>query len=193
MDVERLREALDAGPAGVAALLNDHPSPVVRLLAERMARRSAEQEGQDSGGGEPAEPPTLPSEVEIEMPRESPSARELRLRRHLGRLERELERFSEFSEALADALGACPLCWGDDVECPRCAGAGRPGAAVPDKPLFLQFVVPAVRRMADARRARLGDRGAPPADGAIGVLDHEDTTPAPRSLTPLRPPERRDA
>ena len=48
---------------------------------------------------------------------------------------------------LAGALGACDLCFGDDLLCERCDGQGRPGAELPDPSLFNQFVSPALDRV----------------------------------------------
>jgi hypothetical protein len=58
----------------------------------------------------------------------------------------ELEELRERNEALAAALGACFACWGADLRCIHCGGAGRPGAAQPDRRLFSQLVAPAVAR-----------------------------------------------
>src|SRR5262249_639991 len=56
---------------------------------------------------------------------------------------------------LADALGACPRCWGEDVRCVRCRGRGRPGGRRPDRLLFTEIVEPAIQR-ATARPASAG-------------------------------------
>jgi len=48
---------------------------------------------------------------------------------------------------LASALGACPLCWGNDAECRACRGRGEPGYSVPDKKLFVKLVLPAIRML----------------------------------------------
>jgi hypothetical protein len=46
--------------------------------------------------------------------------------------------------ALAAALGACD-CWGQDLGCPVCEGAGSPGWLPPDRHLFAAYVYPAMR------------------------------------------------
>jgi Bacterial Ig-like domain (group 2) len=66
--------------------------------------------------------------------------------------------------ALAAALGACD-CWGQDVGCPVCEGAGSPGWLPPDRHLFAAYVYPAmraVRRADDASgtTARTNRNGA---------------------------------
>ncbi|QIS14224.1 hypothetical protein [Nocardia arthritidis] len=64
----------------------------------------------------------------------------------LERLYDEVEVLRRRNRALADALGACPRCWGDAADCPRCRGRGRPGGRFPDPTLFAEFIEPAVRR-----------------------------------------------
>ena len=68
----------------------------------------------------------------------------------------ELAALRQVNATLAAALGACPLCWGDD-ECDACEGGGRPGYVRPDPELFDELVVPAIARMRrTARPARPG-------------------------------------
>jgi len=69
----------------------------------------------------------------------------------LNQMYAELEVLRERNDLLADALGACPVCWGGDVRCPRCRGRGRPGGRLPDPEAFLALVAPAVRRHAAGR------------------------------------------
>ena len=64
----------------------------------------------------------------------------------LRRLYDEVEELRARAVLLADATGACPRCWGEDVSCSRCRGRGRPGGRSPNPSLFESFVVPAVRR-----------------------------------------------
>jgi hypothetical protein len=76
-------------------------------------------------------------------------------------IERELDDLREVNDTLAAALGACPLCWGGQDDCPGCGGSGSPGSTLPDERLFDDLVGPAVVMM---RAARNGDRsiGSPP-------------------------------
>jgi hypothetical protein len=57
---------------------------------------------------------------------------------------------------LAAALGACP-CWGQDVDCAVCRGAGTPGWRTPDRQLYAEYVQPAV-----TATARNSDTAIPP-------------------------------
>ncbi len=70
-----------------------------------------------------------------------------RIRRLVSRLEGELDDLRRRNDLLASALGACYLCWGGDAGCPVCEGNGRPGSEPPDRPLFREYVTPAVRRV----------------------------------------------
>ena len=59
----------------------------------------------------------------------------------------ELKALRSRCDELASALGACPLCWGKDLECRACRGRGHPGFSVPERKLFVEFVLPAVRML----------------------------------------------
>jgi len=50
-------------------------------------------------------------------------------------------------DIVASALGACPLCWGEDEACEKCQGKGRPGEYKPDIEAFRKFVLPVVKRI----------------------------------------------
>jgi hypothetical protein len=63
------------------------------------------------------------------------------------RLLEENQLHHERLERVAGALGACALCFGEDLLCERCDGQGRPGADLPDPTLFNQFVSPALDRV----------------------------------------------
>ncbi|CUH82543.1 hypothetical protein [Tropicibacter naphthalenivorans] len=65
----------------------------------------------------------------------------------------ELEALRELNDTLADALGACPSCWGGEHACPDCGGTGAPGSRLPDKALFHELILPAVRRINQTRPA----------------------------------------
>ena len=75
------------------------------------------------------------------------TAKKKRLLIKVHHLEKELQVLEYFLEELALALGACPSCWATDDDCQYCEGNGHPGAFRPDKKLFAQYVLPAVRQM----------------------------------------------
>jgi hypothetical protein len=74
------------------------------------------------------------------------------------------------SEYLAAAVGACPLCWGEDASCSDCGGAGGPGSSLPDRGCFQEFVEPAL--------------------AAIRLRRTRSLHPAPAQSPPARPPDR---
>jgi hypothetical protein len=91
-----------------------------------------------------------------------------RLQAELARL-RELNRILvAHSDFLAAAVGACPECWGEDGTCRVCAGDGGPGAFVPDRISYDEFVRPLLTRMkerlARRRRRQPADPSGPPAN-----------------------------
>jgi hypothetical protein len=104
----------------VAQSLGDDPlaGPLAAALREREAREG-------------------PDEVEVADPEVSDV---------LDRLYEELERLRDRNRVLADALGACARCFGEDELCPVCRGRGRPGGRQPDGALFRELVEPAWRR-----------------------------------------------
>jgi hypothetical protein len=57
--------------------------------------------------------------------------------------------------ALAAAVGACD-CWGEQVGCRLCAGAGTPGWVLPDAELFATYVYPAMRAVSRRRASKIG-------------------------------------
>ena len=67
------------------------------------------------------------------------------------------EDLKQRNSALAKALGACE-CWGEDPNCFSCLGEGSPGWNIPDKNLFLVFVVPALKAMKYNNENRLKKR-----------------------------------
>jgi hypothetical protein len=88
----------------------------------------------------------------------------------------ELERLRERNDALAAALGACYLCWGEDEICEVCGGRGAPGSLPPDYQMFSVLVVPAVRRM-QRRRAGAQTSPAVPKPGATDRAVNSNENP----------------
>jgi hypothetical protein len=70
----------------------------------------------------------------------------------LAAAQAEVKLLRERCDTLAAALGACGLCWGEDLSCRACRGHGAPGRGIPDEQLFFEFVVPAVRLMHASRQ-----------------------------------------
>jgi hypothetical protein len=99
-----------------------------------------------------------PTAAELEL--ERVEAMRLRRERHeaqraearqlqevMNSLYAELETLRTRNDTLAVALGACYLCFGEDLTCAECNGHGRPGSLVPDMAAFRKYVAPAVNRV----------------------------------------------
>lgn len=83
------------------------------------------------------------------------------------------------NDALAAALGACYLCFGDDPVCPECGGNGVPGSLQPEAAAFRQYVTPAIRRIRTAQHYRPIDASAPMRKEGNGHRDqHREQPPA---------------
>jgi hypothetical protein len=123
------------GPGGAVSLpdivaqsLGD--DPLAAPLAEALRKREAAAEQVDDID----EPEVLDPDPEVADV--------------LQRLYAELETLRERTRVLADALGACPRCFGEDHLCQVCRGRGRAGGRQPDDGLFQELVAPACRRQA---------------------------------------------
>jgi hypothetical protein len=136
----------DADAAELLARLGEQ-DPKVALLASYLASRREQDAVPDISAEDDldAVPPSVddPGELEVRTQRVEGAFRRLRQRVQL--LYAELEELRERNDQLAAALGACHLCWGEDPGCPLCGGDGGPGAAPPDRRLFVRLVVPATR------------------------------------------------
>lgn len=113
--------------------------PKTRAVLE-LVSRSAEQtpEPDDAGGRR------RPGQIGTKRRRRHVMQRARDL---ISSLKDELAAAYELVDALAHATGACKRCFGQDSDCPKCSGRGRPGWSAPDRGMFEQFVLPAVRRI----------------------------------------------
>lgn len=146
-----LIEALTAQASGAGGLemlsqLGGADSdPAVGLVARYLAQSQAES---DESADEEYEEEILEQRTELDKTRAEERARAFqRLRQTMEQMYRELETLRERNDTLAEALGACHLCWGEDIQCPVCGGTGHPGASMPDRALLVELVTPAVQRL----------------------------------------------
>jgi hypothetical protein len=154
-DLNSMLQTMIANPgameaAATQALLSQFADddPTANLLATYLSQRNAtaqrEEQPEEEIESEAAE---CAAELATLRERSDSSAAAVReLRDRIETLFAELEILRERNDALARALGACALCWGDDVDCPICRGAGRPGFTVPEQRLFTQMLFPAISR-----------------------------------------------
>lgn len=140
-------------------------SLVTKYLASRREAEEAEAEEAEAAQAEAAA-----AEAEKQAAVRS-------LQRMARSMYAELEELRGRNDMLAAALGACYLCWGENVACEICGGAGVPGSAPPDPGLFREVVLPAVGRM-QRRRKQAGARPAPPrTDGPDGRAFNPNENP----------------
>lgn len=51
------------------------------------------------------------------------------------------------NDSLADALGACPDCFGEDKHCNNCRGFGRPGYYEVNPAMFARYIQPFLEKL----------------------------------------------
>ena len=70
----------------------------------------------------------------------------------ISRLAAELSAATSHNDELAEALGACPECWGEERECGVCRGRGAPGSRRPPRDLFRRYVAPVLDAVRTSQR-----------------------------------------
>ena len=53
----------------------------------------------------------------------------------------------KLNKMLADALGSCSICWGEDEKCRKCRGKGSPGSRRINRRLFNIYVLPTLEKL----------------------------------------------
>lgn len=76
--------------------------------------------------------------------------RGLKLKQLASFLQQENDFLRSINDTLSEALGSCPVCWGQDPACDDCEGAGQPGFRAPEPELFRRLIRPAVIRHGQA-------------------------------------------
>jgi len=59
---------------------------------------------------------------------------------------------------IACALGACPVCWGEDSNCEECEGVGGCGAFLPDTECFNVYVHPVLNTLLEHEESERRER-----------------------------------
>jgi hypothetical protein len=132
-------------------------NPTAALLAKHLAEQRAKQaEIIDVPVSDESSDRSDPQDTDLQ----AQLASELdSLRERVNVMVMENEVLRNRNDATAAALGACCLCWGQDLNCRSCRGRGGPGFSMPDETLFEEFVLPAIQTLR-AQRAKLA--GAAP-------------------------------
>jgi hypothetical protein len=162
--MQTLTAKLGGGPApdlraALLARLGTAPgeAPLRAALMSLVSQRRAEGSG------------TKPSATDG---RGAPQDQLARMRSLLQAARQQLGRLQSRSEKLALALGACPVCWGEDPVCLQCEGAGQAGWTQPDPAAFAVAVEPALRKRASAGAAD----SAPANPATLSNLDSTNST-----------------
>lgn len=141
-------------PQVLAAQLGED-NPTVDLLNRYFAQQ-AEKSIRESSVDENEHQELLKDAAELE--RAQTRLAEMReamrdLRDKIEKVYAELETLRQRNDLLAWAVGACSLCWGEDLKCPVCWGEGHSGFFEPDRQLFMQLVAPALRQFQSQKNA----------------------------------------
>jgi hypothetical protein len=150
----RAGEPLPRAPELLAQLGNTNP--MFGLLAQQLMQStvSRPRPAIDVEPLEARDAPDTNAAREPAAPVLDDGAAILELRERITILTGEAQNLGSRLGQLAEALGACGLCWGEDRECRACRGRGRPGYAVPNESLFEELVLPAVRVLRAQRLPR---------------------------------------
>jgi hypothetical protein len=100
-----------------------------------------------------------------------PTSGERRLLRRLEHTLDQVQRLEQRNDSFAAAVGACYLCWGEDLSCAVCGGNGQSGAFEPDAGLFAELVAPALQRI-DRRH----ETGRPASAARVPPADEHETS-----------------
>ena len=154
MVADLLARMNSTGPGGcpnVEELLAQQAAtnPMAAMLAKQFAAQKAAREAIDQSRVIDMEAtPTPAEEEEAAAAAMEARSRELNeLREKMNMMLTELELLRQRNDTLAAAVGACCLCWGQNIDCRSCRGRGGPGFCIPDESLFEEFVLPAVRTL----------------------------------------------
>lgn len=136
-----LMQGLDNGLSIQDVLLSqiDTSDPTMALMARMIAERSAA-----SASNQEVKPDEETDELsKPRLQRLSQAVRQLR--RNCDSLRIEVEELQLRNDAIAAAVGACYLCWGEYPMCEVCSGQGVPGRFPINATAFAEFVLPAIR------------------------------------------------
>jgi hypothetical protein len=136
----------------------DHVEPTTRTLLQQYLSR---QQGEDVDDEAAADDEDFAAALDDSTVRSERKQSLSQLQHLVETMYDELEELRQRNDELADALGACYLCWGEDPACEVCQGRGSPGAMRPNKEQFTRYVAPALRRF---QRKEAGQKKQPPSN-----------------------------
>jgi hypothetical protein len=157
-DMNQLLMNMLSGQSSAEELLGGSDlDPVSRMILSQSLATGNNQ-GSDEDDTDPEE------EEDYTLSRRSRAIQRLRtrfvkMRQQIEDMQQQIEEMEVRNDELAAALGACYLCWGEDPECPECQGKGHPGSVMPDRELFREWVLPAVKAAQAAKPQHLKRQG----------------------------------
>jgi hypothetical protein len=143
-------------------------NPQLGSLLQMLQQRGAQPAQSSASFDEEPEAPSTP---------QGPALADVQaLMDHANSLEAEVDALRGRNDALAAALGACHLCFGDDRGCEVCHGTGLPGWRPPEGNAFRRYVLPALRRVRAAQaRASVAPANSFPASRCAGPRSFNGT------------------
>lgn len=132
---------------GADAASNPQAAMIMQLLEQRAQATAAAQAEAQAGSGEEEELEAAAAAALAEQKRLDLEA----LQETIEQVYAELDVLRTRNDILAQALGACYLCFGEDPQCAECRGRGRPGGRAPEPAAFKHYLLPALRRARQAQ------------------------------------------
>ena len=117
-------------PAQLIELVRRDPEAGRQAVRAAMLARISEDPRVAALIGLLGQQPTASAEVAVEVEPRRDSSRAARIRARVQEMREELEELHRRNEDLADALGACAVCWGRTASCEECRGRGVPRLAL---------------------------------------------------------------
>jgi hypothetical protein len=147
--LERMSPSNPSSALDIQELLAQQAStnPMAAMLAKHLAEQKASASSSPVIDVEASEEAPLSKDQEAAIQNEQTSAELSELRQNVKDMCAELKLLRNRNDELAAAVGACCLCWGQNLECRSCRGRGGPGFCIPDETLFEEFVLPAVQTL----------------------------------------------
>ena len=125
-------------------------NPLLAMFLKNMAEKNEKKSSVEESEVIDLEPLELKSDL-LEEPREESGndadSASTELHQQVESLLAELALLRERNDLFAAAVGACCLCWGQDLGCRSCRGRGGPGFSMPDEALFQEYVAPAIHTL----------------------------------------------
>ena len=72
-----------------------------------------------------------------------------------NKIAEKLRSLKKLNNALAEALGSCSQCWGEDPKCRNCSGKGIPGWRSINKRLFNVYVLSCLQKLYSINKKRV--------------------------------------